>query len=89
MICDTSHKFASILKIALAMSRIEDKLCEFMRSTSPTSCYFTAEEKRRIQEIAECEERPQAKIVQFAVRAFSALYKSDPDRARELAKAKK
>ena len=56
-----------------------------MKGTRPTSCYFTPDEKRTIQDIAEREERPQAKIVQFAVRAFATLYKQDPVKARQMA----
>lgn len=54
----------------------------------PTSCYLTAEEKRAVQEIAQREERAQAKIIQFAVRAFSAMYREDPSKAKELAQAR-
>jgi hypothetical protein len=51
------------------------------------TCYFTKEELRSVQEIADREERAQAKIVQFAVRAFAHLYKTDPEKARQLAQA--
>jgi hypothetical protein len=49
------------------------------------TCYFTREELRLVQEIADREERAQAKIVQFAVRAFAHLYRADPEKARQLA----
>lgn len=56
-----------------------------MKPAVPTTCYFRDEEKRLIGEIAEREERPQTKVVQFAVRAFARLYKQDRERAMELA----
>jgi predicted transcriptional regulator len=55
------------------------------RPMRATSCYFTPDERRVIQEIAEREERPQTRIVQFAVRAYANLYRVDPAKARELA----
>jgi len=51
------------------------------------TCYFTKEELRAVQEIADREERGQAKIVQFAVRTFANLYRTDPDKARQLAQS--
>lgn len=55
----------------------------------PTSCYFEPDEKRVIGEIAEKEERPNCKIVQFAVRAFAHLYKQDREQAMRLARSGK
>lgn len=51
----------------------------------PKTCYFTGEERQVIRTIAGQEERAESKVVQLAVRAFGRLYKSDPEKARELA----
>lgn len=66
------------------------KLIKVMKSApKPTTCYFEAEEKRLIGEIAEKEERPNSKVVQFAVRAFAALYRQDRQQAMQLAQVGK
>lgn len=51
----------------------------------PKSFYPSDEEWREVESIAEREERAKAKIVQFAVRAFSALYQKDRQQAMSLA----
>lgn len=60
-------------------------ISETKPEAKPKTCYFTHEERRILADIADREERAQAKIVQFAVRAFGNLYKSNPDKALELA----
>lgn len=59
-------------------------ISETKPETKPKTCYFTHEERRILKDIADSEERAQAKIVQFAVRAFGRLYKTDPEKALEL-----
>lgn len=56
-----------------------------MRSKSATSCYFTPEERRAIERIADSEERDNSQIVRFAVRVFDAMYAEDRVRALDLA----
>lgn len=56
-----------------------------MKATKPTSCYFTGEERREIERIADATERTNSKVIQFAVRAFARLFDEDPKRAMELA----
>jgi len=58
-----------------------------MKNPKPTTCYFDPDEARAIGEIADKEERRKSKIVQFAVRAFANLYKTDPSKAMQLARA--
>jgi hypothetical protein len=50
-----------------------------------TTCYFTRQERRAIERIAEATERHNSKIVQFAVRVFEQMFSEDPKRAMELA----
>lgn len=57
-----------------------------MRDVKATTCYFTRDEKRTIDEIADSTERPASKVVQFAVRVFARIYSEDPKRAMELAR---
>ncbi len=58
-----------------------------MKNPKRTTCYFEPDEARTIGEIADKEERPKTKIVQFAVRAFASLYKTDPSKAMQLAQS--
>lgn len=55
-----------------------------MKDVKGMTCYLTRDERREVQTIADREERPESKIVQFAVRAFAHLYKQDPEKALEL-----
>jgi hypothetical protein len=55
------------------------------RKSDALSCYFDAEERRFIETVADEEERPQTKIVQFAVRVFKALRAEDREKAMKLA----
>lgn len=56
-----------------------------MRDVKQTTCYFTKEEQREIERIADATERPNTKVVQFAVRVFTRLFDEDPRKAMELA----
>jgi hypothetical protein len=63
-------------------------LAEPMKDVEAMTCYLTPSERRRVESIADREERPVSKIVQFAVRAFERLYEENPDKALELAQPK-
>jgi hypothetical protein len=56
-----------------------------MKKVKPRTCYFTPEEDRELAKIADREERPATRIVQFALRAFCNMYKEDRGRALQLA----
>lgn len=58
-----------------------------MKQTEGTTCYFTRDELRAIEQIADRMERPRSKVVQFAVRVFEHLWKENPSRALEIAQS--
>lgn len=58
---------------------------DMSRATEQVSCYFTAEERRDLEEIADREERRLSKIVQFAVRTFRQQYRENREKAMQLA----
>lgn len=58
-----------------------------MKQTEATTCYFTREELRALDQIADRTERPRSKVVQFAVRAFERLFNENPDKALTLARS--
>lgn len=58
-----------------------------MKEVKPLPCYFTRDERREIEAIADSTERPQTKVVQFAVRVFSQIYRENPERALALAQS--
>lgn len=55
------------------------------REVEATTCYFTREERRVIERIADATEHHNSKIVQFSVRVFSHLFSEDPKKAMDLA----
>lgn len=58
-----------------------------MKQTEATTCYFTRDELRAIEQIADRMERPRSKVVQFAVRVFEHLWKENPSKALEIAQS--
>lgn len=59
-----------------------------MKKPLQMTCYLSPDERRAIDELAGQEERPASQVVQFAIRAFRALYRQDRDKALQLAQAK-
>lgn len=55
------------------------------RKNSPTTVYLSDKELSLIDEIANREERPRSRMIQFAIRAFAAMYLGDRGGALKLA----